>query len=169
MNKQSLFFTFLTAIISTVLILMIIKFIAKRWNLKSHNEEKINLSYVIWLLSILIPFFALLKVALNKVENTIEIIIFSKTIENTFLESLQKIALFIGFTFIGSFLSYYIVSSILKLTYGDVKDSHEIENNNVGFFIIKLAITTLLVFSLLDVFEHFLSWFSPIVETPFYR
>lgn len=169
MNKQSLFFTFLVALVATFLMFMIIQYLSKKWNFKHDKEGKVNLSYVIWLLSIIIPFFTLLKVALNQVESAIEIIIFSNSIENTFFEVMQKIAIFIGFTFIASFMSYYVVTSMMKLFYGNIKDSQEIENNNIGLFIIKLVLAFLLVFSLLNVFEHFLQWFAPVVDLPFYR
>ena len=110
MNKQSLFFTCLVAVVATALIIMAIQFLGKKLNIKSETEDKINTSYAIWSASIFITFFMLLKVALEQTENAIEVIIYSKTIENTFLEVMQRIAIFTGFTFFFTFLSFYIVN-----------------------------------------------------------
>ncbi|WP_343591601.1 hypothetical protein, partial [Flavobacterium sp.] len=108
MDKQSLFFTCLVAIVSTLLMLMSLQFLAKKLNIKSEEQEKIKISYTIWYVSILISYFLFLKVALELIENSIEIIINSKTIEYTFLTSMQKITIFIGFTFFFTFISYFI-------------------------------------------------------------
>lgn len=169
MDKQSIFFTCLVAIIATALMFMAIQFIAKKLNIKPESEQKINSSYAIWLTSIMITFFMFLKVALELIENSIEVIIYSKTIDNTFFAVMQKIAIFTGFTFIFTFLSCFIVNNILKLTIGNRVDSIEMEKENTGYFIIKGATLLLLVFSLITIFEHFLRWFMPTVETPFYH
>ena len=169
MNKQSLFFTCLVAIVATVLMLMAIQFLAKRQNIKSETEDKINISYALWVSSILIAFFIFLKVALEATENAIEIIISPKCIENALSGVMQRIAINVGFTFMFTFLSYFIVHNILKLTMGNRIDNVEIEKNNIGYFIIKGVILLLLVFSLINIFEHFLRWFAPVVDTPFYH
>lgn len=169
MNKQSLFFTCLVAVVATALMIMAIQFLAKKLNIKSEIEDKINTSYAIWSASIFITFFMLLKVALEQTENAIEVIIYSKTIENTFLEVMQRIAIFTGFTFFFTFLSFYIVSAIFKFSMGNRVDSYEIEKNNMGYFILKGVVLVLLVFSLISIFEHLLRWFAPVVETPFYH
>ena len=169
MNNQSLFYPCLVAIIATVLMLMVIQFFAKRQNIKSETEEKINTSYAIWISSILIAYFIFLKVAIEQTENAIEIIINPKCVENAFSGVMQRIAINIGFTFIFTFLSYFIVHNVLKLTIGNKIDSIEIEKDNRGYFIIKGIILILLVFSLINIFEHFLRWFAPVVDTPFYH
>lgn len=169
MNKQSIFFTCLVAIVATALMFMAIQFIAKKLNIKPETEQKINSSYSIWLASIMITFFMFLKVALELIENSIEVIIYSKTIDNTFFAAMQKIAIFTGFTFIFTFLSYFIVNNLLKLTIGNRVDSIEMEKENTGYFIIKGMALILLVYSIITIFEHFLRWFMPTVETPFYH
>ena len=169
MNKQSLFFTCLVAVVATALMIMAIQFITKKLNIKPETEEKINTSYAIWLMSIFIAFFMFLKIALEQTENTIEVIIYSKTIDNTFIEVMQRIAIFTGFTFFFTFLSYYIVNAIFKLSMGSRIDSYEIEKNNIGYFIIKGLVLILFVLSLITIFEHFLRWFAPEVDTPFYH
>lgn len=169
MDKQSIFFTYLVAIIATALMFMAIQFIAKKLNIKPESEQKINSSYAIWLTSIMITFFMFLKVALDLIENSIELIIYSKTIENTFFAVMQKIAIFTGFTFIFTFLSYFIVNNLLKLTIGNRIDNIEMEKGNIGYFIIKGAALILLVFSIISIFEHFLRWFMPTIDTPFYH
>ena len=169
MNKQSLFFTCLVAVVATVLMLMVIQFLTKKQNIKSETEEKINTSYAIWLSSILVTFFMFLRIALDQTENAIEVIIYSKTIDDTFVQVMQKIAIYTGFTFLFTFISYYIVHNVLKLTLGNRIDSLEIEKDNRSYFIIKGVLLILLVFCLVNIFEHFLRWFAPVVDTPFYH
>jgi hypothetical protein len=169
MNKQSLFFTCLVAIVATALMIMALQFLTKKLNIKPEVEEKTNTSYAIWATSLLIAFFMFLKIALEQTENAIEVIIFSKTIDNTFFEVMQKIAIFVGFTFFFTFLSYYIVNAVFKFSLGNKVDSFEIDRNNTGYFIIKGAVLILFVFSLITIFEHFLRWFAPVTNTPFFH
>jgi len=169
MNKQSLFFTFIVAVVNTALLLMFLQYFVKRLKIKPEANSAISHSYTIWISSILITYLMLLKVALNLIENAIEIIIFSKVIDDTFLQVIQRIAVYTGFTFLFTFFSYYIVHNILGLTMGNRIDSIEIEKENKGYFIIKGVLQIGLVFSLLDIFEHFLQWFAPMVDTPFYH
>lgn len=169
MDKQSLFFTSLVAIVATGLFLMGIQFLARKLNIKSEKEQKITISYSIWTTSIVIAFFMFLKVALGLVENSIELIIYSKTIDNAFIAVMQKIAVFSGFTFLFTFLAYYVVHVLLTFTIGKRNDGIEMEKENIGYFIIKGALLILLVFSLITIFEHFLGWFVIKVDTPFYH
>lgn len=169
MDKQSLFFTCITAIISTLLMLMSIQFLTKKLNINSEVQEKTKVSYSIWYTSILITYFLFLKIALELIENSIEIIIYSKTIENTFLFTMQKIIIFIGFTFFFTFTSYLIIEKVLQLSFGKRLDSIEIEKENIGYYLIKGILLISLTFSLINIFEHFLKWFVPTVDTPFYH
>jgi hypothetical protein len=169
MDKQSLFFTSIVAIVATALLLMSIQFLAKKLNIKSEKEQKITVSYSIWTTSIMVAFFMFLKVALGLVENSIELIIYSKTIDNTFIAVMQKIAIFSGFTFLFTFLAYYVVHVLLTFTIGKRNDGIEMEKNNSGYFIIKGVILILLAFSLITIFEHFLGWFAIKIDTPFYH
>ena len=169
MNQQSLFFSILVAVIATVLMLMAIQFLAKKQNLKSQSENKINISFTIWITAIMTSFFLLLKIAVEKTENAIEIIIFSKTINDTFIQVMQRIAIYTGFTFFFTFVIYYTVHNILKYTMGNRVGSIEMENNNYGYFTIKGVIQILLTIALLTIFDHFLNWFVPVVDTPFYH
>ena len=169
MDKQSLFFTCIVAVVATSLMIILIQFLAKRLKIKSESEQKITMSYSIWNISILISFFLLLKVSLELIENSIEIIIYSKTIENAFMAVMQKTVLFSGFTFFFTFLSYFIIDKITQLPFGNRIDSIEIEKENIGYFLIKGVLQIVFTFSLLSVFEHFLRWFMPSVETPFYH
>jgi hypothetical protein len=169
MDKQSLFFTTIVAIVAIALMLMAIQFLSKKLNIKTETEEKFNPSYSIWFGSLLISFILFLKVALELVENSIELLIADKTIDNTFIAVMEKIAIFTGFTFFSTFLAYYIVNTILKYLIGNRTDSIEIEKDNVGYYIIKGLALLSLVFSIITVFEHFLRWFAPSVATPFYH
>lgn len=169
MDKQSIFFSCVTAIVSTALMLMTAQYLGKKQNIIIEKEQKINSSYAIWLSSIMVTFFILLKVAIGMVENSIELIIYSKSTKNAFIEVMQKISIFIGFTFIFTFLSYYLVHNLLKLAIGNRIDSIEIQKDNYSYFIVKGVILILFVISLITIFEHFLNWFMPTIETPFYH
>jgi hypothetical protein len=169
MNKQSLFFTCLVAVFSTALMIMALEFLTKKLNIKKETEDKINTSYTIWATSFFITFFMFLKVALEQTENAIEVIIYSQEINNTFMEVMQRIVIFIGFTFFFTFLAYFITNLVFKFSYGNKIDSYEIERNNTGYFIIKGTVLFLLVVSLMSVFEHFLRWFAPTINTPFFH
>jgi hypothetical protein len=113
--------------------------------------------------------FLLLKVALEQIENTIEIVIYSPTIDNTFFVVMQKIFIFIGFTYFFTFLLYFIIDFTVSLTNGMKKEQIEMEQNNTNYFLLKAFIMLALAYSLLNVFEHFLKWFIPVIDTPFYH
>lgn len=169
MNKQSLFFTVLVAIVSTILLLMVLQYIVKKMGIKPKDDRELNTSYTIWVVSILISFFLLLKPALEQVENAIEVIIFSKTIDDTFFQVMQRIAINIGFTYFFTFLAYYLIHNILRFIFGTRIDSIEIEKNNKEYFTTKGVLLILFVFSLTTIFQHFLQWFAPSVDTIFYH
>ena len=69
MDEQSLFFTSIVAIVATALMLMLIQFLAKKQNIKPEKEQKVSISYSVWVSSIMITFFMFLKVALELIEN----------------------------------------------------------------------------------------------------
>lgn len=169
MDKQSLFFTGIVAIVSTILMLLSIQILSKKLNLKTEFEQRIRISYSIWFNSILICYFLFLKTALELIENAIEIIIYSKTIENTFIVAIQKIVIFTGFTFFFTFSSYFLIDKLLQLSFGKRLDSIEIEKENIGYFLLKGFLLILFTFSLITIFEHFLKWFMPTVDSPFYH
>ena len=70
----------------------------------------LNTSSVLWYLSILLPFFLMLKVSLEMIENSIEVLIYSATTENTFLAVMEKILIYIGLSFV--FSAVVFVSSV---------------------------------------------------------
>lgn len=168
MNKQSLFFTFLVAIVTLLIALNLISILAKKRNINTTNLS-LNTSSVLWYLSILLPFFLILKVSLEMIENSIEVLIYSVTTENTFLAVMEKILIYIGLSFVFSAIVFLITEKLITSSFGKRQDSIEMENNNYSYFIFKLSLSTLLVYSLLSVYEHFLRWFLPVVETPFYH
>jgi len=169
MDKQSLFFTCIVAIVSTILMLQLIQFLSNKLNLKNESEQEIKTSYSIWYISILISYFLFLKVALELIENSIEIIIYSKTIENTFIVAMQKIIIFTGFTFFFTFLCYFIIDKVLQFSFGKRLDNIEIDKENIGYYLIKGILLILFTFSVVTIFEHFLKWFMPTIDTPFYH
>ena len=169
MDHQSLFFTFLVAIVATALMLMAIQFLAKKQKIQIESEQKINISYSIWTSSIMITFFMFLKVALVLIENSIELIIYSKTIEATFMTVMEKIIIFTGFSFISTFLTYFLVHNLINISFGNRVNSIEMEKDNRGYFLIKALILILFTFSVLTIFQNFLEWFTIKIDTPFYH
>lgn len=168
MNKQSLFFTFLVAIITILIAMNLISILAKKRNINISNNS-LNTSSTLWYLSILLPFFMLLKVSLEMIENSIEVLIYSATVENTFLAVMEKILIYTGLSFVFVAIVFLLIEKLLFFSFGKRQDSIEINNNNFSYFILKLSLSTLLVYSLLSVYDHFLRWFLPSIETPFYH
>ena len=169
MEQQSLFFTFLVAIVATALMLIAIQFLAKKQKIQIESEQKINISYSIWTSSIMITFFMFLKVALVLIENSIELIIYSKTIEANFMTVMEKIIIFTGFSFISTFLTYFLVHNLINISFGNRVNSIEMEKDNRGYFLIKALILILFTFSVLTIFQNFLEWFTIKIDTPFYH
>lgn len=169
MNKQSLFFTVIVAIVAFIIMLLTIQYLTKKMNIKNDSSQKINTSFSIWVSSLLISFFIFLKIALEQVENSIEIIIKSESVDNTFFAVMEKIAIFLGFTFLFTFLSLYLIDKSLQFVLGNRINHIEIEKENTGYFLIKGISLILFVYSVSIFFEHFLKWFMPVVETPFYH
>lgn len=168
MNKQSLFFTGIVAIASLIIMFFLLTlFYKKRFQVK--EQPAITKTYLVWVSSLLIPFFLMLKVALEQIENTIEIVIYSPTIENTFFVVMQKILIFTGFTYFFCFMLYFIVDFVVSFTSGKKSDKIEMELQNTNYFLFKALITIALTYSLLTVFEHFLRWFIPVIDTLFYH
>lgn len=168
MNKQSLFFTFLVAIITILIAMNLISILARKRNINISNNS-LNTSSILWYLSILLPFFLLLKVSLEMIENSIEVLIYSATVENTFLAVMEKILIYTGLSFVFIAIVFLLIEKLLFFSFGKRQDSIEINNNSFSYFILKLSLSTLLVYSLLSVYDHFLRWFLPVVETPFYH
>jgi hypothetical protein len=166
MDKQSIFFTGLVAIFSIAIMIMLIKLITKK--IFNDNENQ-NISYIIWFSSILISFTLLLKIALDFIENSIDILIFIPETTSTFLLVMEKISIFVGFTFLVTFFSYYLVNYILRIVFNFDTIKFESNNNNVNYFIINGLCLVLFVCLIVNIFEHFLKWFMPVVETPFYH
>lgn len=170
MNKQSLFFTGLVAITATVLMLIIIQYITKKKKIKEENKEQVfSISYSIWVISLLIPFFLYLRTSLIILENYIEILVNPKCLEDAFLGVVKRISILIGFTFLFTLAIYFIVMNIVQITLGKRNDSTEIENENIGYFIIRGVLMVFISFATLTIFEHFLQWFTPIIDLPFYH
>lgn len=168
MNKQSIFFTVVVAIVAFVIMLLAMQFLIKKMNIKNDSSQRMNTSFSVWVSSLLISFFIFLKIALEQVENSIEILIKNEAIDNTFFAVMEKIAIFMGFTFLFTFLSLYLIDKALQFILGNRISKIEIEQENIGYFIIKGISLILFVYSVSSIFEHFLKWFAPVVENPFY-
>lgn len=166
MDKQSIFFTGLVAIFSIAIMIMLIKLISKKI---FNDEENQTMSHTIWFSSILISFTLLLKIALDFIENSIEILIYIPETKSTFLLVMEKISVFVGFTFLVTFFSYYLVNYILRIIFNFNSLKNELINNNINYFIMNGLCLILFICLIVNVFEHFLKWFMPVVVTPFYH
>ena len=127
MNKQSLFFTFLVAIIVLLIAFNLLILFAKKSKVKTDNT---NLSLVLWYSTILVPFFLLLKPALNMIENSIELLIYANSVNNTFISVMEKILIYSGLTFVFTIVVYLLIEKISIFILDKRDISIEIENNN---------------------------------------
>jgi hypothetical protein len=109
MNKQSLFFTFLVAIIVLLIAFNLLILFAKKSKVKTDNT---NLSLILWYSTILVPFFLLLKPALNMIENSIELLIYANSVNNTFISVMEKILIYSGLTFVFTIVVYLLIEKI---------------------------------------------------------
>lgn len=166
MNKQSLFFTFLVAILVLLIAFNLLILFAKKSKVKTDNT---NLSIVLWYSTILIPFFLLLKPALYMIENSIELLIYANSVNNTFISVMEKILIYSGLTFVFTIVVYLLIEKISIFILDKRDISIEIENNNYAYFIFKLLISSLFIYVLLSTYEDFLRWFLPVFNTPFYH
>ncbi|MFD2890878.1 hypothetical protein ACFS5J_02500 [Flavobacterium chuncheonense] len=167
MDKQSLFFTVLVGIISLILALGLLQIFI---NKKIKNDLNTRTwAFLMWQLSWIIPFFIFLKIALLITENTIETVIYSNTIQNTFFYSVSKILLYIGFTFLYTVFVNKTIDLLDKFFFSKSDMLIELENNNTIYFALKLILVIGFTLSISTVFEHFLNWFVPSIETPFYH
>jgi uncharacterized membrane protein YhfC len=103
------------------------------------------------------------------IENSIELLIYADSVNNTFIKVMEIILIYTGLTFVFTIVVHLLTEkiSIYILDKRDV--SIEIENNNFSYFMFKLLISTLFVYTLLSVYEDFLKWFLPVFNTPFYH
>ncbi len=169
MNKQSIFFTCIVGIVSTALMLLLLRRQIFKHPNNTPNEVKDSLSQSLWISSLLLTFFIFLKVALELVENAIEVIIYDSTVVHTFWLVMQKISIYIGFVFVFTWSLSVIVDWLLKMLYGKRDTMIELKNNHFSFFIMRGVLIVFLSLSLLPMFQHLLEWFAPVVNTPFYR
>ena len=166
MNTTNLIITALVGIIAIALFVLAIQFLSKKINFE--EEGKLKTAFAVWISFSIASFTLLLSSALKAVSGAIEVILGIAKTENT-LPVIEKVALFIGFTFMWFVETYFITQFITAILLGKRTDSIEIDRNNYNYFIIKGIILMAFTFAFLSVFENFLRMFSPVVETPFYH
>lgn len=166
MNTSNLIITTIVGIVTIALFVLVIQLISKKINYE--GEGKLKMAFAVWVGFLTFSFALLLSNCLMATSNAIEVILGQPKSENT-LQIIEKIALFVGFTFMWFFIVYFIIQFITAILLGKRNDNIEIDRNNYGYYIIKGIFFLTLTFSLLSVFENFLRLFSPIVNTPFYR
>lgn len=166
MNTSNLIVTTIVGIVAIALFILIIQLISKKINYE--EEGKLKMAFALWVGFLTFSFALLLSNCLMATSNAIEVILGLPKSENT-LQIIEKIALFVGFTFVWFVIVYFVIQFISAILLGKRNDNIEIDRNNYGYYIIKGIFFLTLTFSLLPVFENFLRLFSPIVNTPFYR
>lgn len=167
MNKQSIFFSCLTGVIATaVMFLSIRRQLTKNQISADSNPSTLGALQTV---PLLITFFIFLRTGLEQVENTIEILIYDPSIENTFWAVMQKIAIFMGFVFMFTWGFNFITDWLLRLIYGKTDREIEIRNSNIPLFTIRAVCVIFLAYAITPMFQHLLQWFTPVVETPFYH
>lgn len=156
----------MVGIVAIALFILVIQFISKKINYE--EEGKLKIAFAVWIGFLTFSFALLLRSCLMATSNAIEVIMGLPKSENA-LQIIEKVALFVGFTFMWFVIVYLIIQFITAILLGKRNDNIEIDRNNYSYYIIKGIFFLTLTFSLLSVFENFLRLFSPIVNTPFYR
>lgn len=166
MDTLNLIITAIVGIITITLFVLVLQFISKKINYE--QEGNLKTAYAVWISFLILSFAILLSSSLKTISNSIEIIQGMPNKEIT-LQIIQKISLFIGFTFIWFVAIYFITQFLVKILFGKRNDNLEIDRNNYGYYIVKGMLFLTFTFSLLTLFENFLRLFLPIINTPFYR
>lgn len=166
MNTPNLIITAIVGIIIFTLFVLAIQFISRK--ISYEEEGKLKTAFAIWIGFLIASFALLINSVLKAISGAIEVILGQPKTDNTLL-IIQKVALFIGFSFIWFAITYFITQFTTSILLGKRTNSIEIDRNNYNYFFIKGIILLSITYAFLSSFENFLRMFSPIVETPFYH
>lgn len=166
MDTLNLIITTSVCIVAIALFVLLVQFFSKKINYV--DEINLKTAFAVWISFLTLSFAIMLSSCLKTISDTIEVLQGISNSDIT-LQIIEKVALYIGFTFIWFVIIYFITQFIMKILLGKRNDNIEIDRNNYSYYIIKGVFFLTLAFCLLPMFENFLRLFSPIVSTPFYR
>jgi hypothetical protein len=167
MDKQSILFSILALIIASSILCVGLSYFSKSKKIRIYDDNKLNTSYSIWLLGIFLPFFVYSSVSVQISETTIETIIQTDQINDTFFQILYRLIIYFGFAIILAITSFYLIFKILGILIGGRSLLVELENSNNGLFILISTINVFFSYSILSPLKDFLNWYLPEIMTNF--
>ncbi|RXR21625.1 hypothetical protein [Flavobacterium stagni] len=165
MDKQSILFSILALIIATIILFIGLSYYSKAKKIRILDDNQLNTSYSVWLLGIILPFFIYSSVSIQLSETTIETIINTDSINDTFFQILYRLVIYFGVAIILSIASFYLIFKIVGIIFGGRSLFVELENSSTGLFIIIIIINVFFSFSILSPIKDFLNWYLPEVMT----
>lgn len=161
--------TALTGITAIAVAVLLLQLLTRKLKVAPDEDNRYNRSYSIWVCSLLLSLVLLFNTAVKLLSNAFEVILADKSIKEPLFPIVEKISVFIGFSFLW-FVALLVIANLLsRMVFGKRNDRIEIERDNYIYFIIKGMLLFLLVFTMTSVFENFLRLFMPVMETPFYH
>ncbi|WP_199140005.1 hypothetical protein [Pedobacter sp. ASV12] len=157
-----------TVTLLLMLLLLTAYLLTKRHKSKLNADGKLKRSYAIWYAAI---FLSGAKIIAQVLEISIEIIDnLIKIHPAALLLTLCKaIALVSGSAFICFVSCVFITKTFIQLILFKTNENEEMEDDHVGYFIIKSAMLIGMVFSLSDVISLLLRTFIPAIQIPYYH
>ncbi len=168
MNNSKTIILTIAALVALAIMLLIIKFLMRKFKNKGQLEGKFKLSLGVWFATM---FLAASIIALKAISIfTIAIDnIYKTNSSNLIRESAKAGALLIGLSAVW-FIIWYFIVGILSITItGKRIEEKEIEADNYSYFIIRGSLLIGFTLCLMPIFEIILRKFIPSVEIPFYH
>lgn len=169
METQNVIITAITGTVAMALVVLLLRLLTNRLQISANDDAKYNVAYAIWMSAVTLSLILFFNVSLRLLSDAFEIILADKAIMQPAYPIIERISVFIGFSFLW-FGGLFILSNVLAMIiFGKRSDRLEIEKNNYTYFIFKGFLLSALCYVMLPVFEDFLRLYIPIVTTPFYH
>lgn len=167
MDNTKLLTLSIISILSIAISLTVTQVFLRKQKIKSEQNNKINTSYALSFATWVIAFSLLNIKSISILSDYIDIINKINT-ENALMQISKTAVVFLGLTNVWLIILYYFNKIFTIIFIGKRNEIFEIQNNNLGYFILKGILFLSFIFSLIPVFEILLRTFSPN-ETPFYH
>jgi hypothetical protein len=169
METQNVIITAIAGTVEMALAILLLKLLTNRLQMSANDDAKYNIAYSIWMSAVMLSLILFFNISLRLLSDAFEIILTDKTIMQPAYPIIERISVFVGFSFLW-FGGLFILSNVLAMIlFGKRSDRLEIENDNYTYFIFKGFLLLALCYIMLPVFEDFLRLYIPIVATPFYH
>jgi hypothetical protein len=155
-------------IIAFVIMLLLIQILLMKLKQKSQKDGRYNNAFGIWFTTLFFAASILMNKTITILSEAIDNI-YKNVSGNIFSEIAKTASLFIGLSALWFSMWYFIANLMSASIFNVRKDIHEIENNNLSYFLIKGILVIGFTLCLLPVFEIILRTFVPNVQIPFYH